>query len=96
MSLNESSTTQQSINEQVEQLLRQALSLDEVYIKSEGSHFNVIAVSADFADMSRLKRQQSINGPLRELIAENTIHALTVKTFTPEQWARERKFIMPS
>ena len=84
------------LNNQVEQLLRQALSLDELYVKSEGSHCEVIAVSAEFVDMSRLKRQQSINGPLRELIAENTIHALTVKTFTPEQWARERKFIMPS
>lgn len=84
------------LNNQVEQLLRQALPLDELYIKSEGSHFEVIAVSPEFADMSRLKRQQAINGPLRELIAQNTIHALTVKTFTPEQWARERKFIMPS
>ncbi|GGB36533.1 BolA family transcriptional regulator [Oceanisphaera marina] len=84
------------LNNQVEQLLRQALPLDELYVKSEGSHFEVIAVSAEFADMSRLKRQQAINGPLRDLIAQNTIHALTVKTFTPEQWARERKFIMPS
>ena len=84
------------LNNEVERLLRQALPLDELYIKSEGSHFEVIAVSADFTDMSRVKRQQAINGPLMELIAQNTIHALTVKTFTPEQWARERKFIMPS
>lgn len=84
------------LNNEVERLLREALSLDELYVKSEGSHFEVIAVSAAFADMSRLKRQQAINGPLMELIAQNAIHALTIKTFTPEQWARERKFIMPS
>ena len=84
------------LNNQVEQLLRQALPLDELYVKSEGSHFEVIAVSAEFADMSRLKRQQAINGPLRDLIAQNTSHALPVKPFTPELWARERKFIMPS
>ncbi|WP_445401371.1 BolA family protein [Zobellella sp. An-6] len=84
------------LNNEVERLLREALSLDELYVKSEGSHFEVIAVSAAFADMSRLKRQQAINGPLMELIAQNAIHALSIKTFTPEQWARERKFIMPS
>lgn len=84
------------LNNQVEQLLRQALNLDEVYIKSEGNHVEVIAISAEFSEMSRLKQQQAINGPLRELIADNTIHALTVKTFSPERWARERKFIMPS
>ncbi|PSJ40151.1 BolA family protein [Zobellella taiwanensis] len=84
------------LNNEVERLLREALPLDELHVKSEGSHFQVIAVSGAFADMSRLKRQQAINGPLMELIAQNAIHALTVKTFTPEQWAREKKFLMPS
>ncbi|MCT7654898.1 BolA family transcriptional regulator [Oceanimonas sp. NS1] len=84
------------LNNEVERRLRDALELDELYVKSEGDHFQVIAVSGIFADMSRVKRQQAINGPLMDLIAQNAIHALSVKTFTPEQWARERKFIMPS
>lgn len=85
-----------TLNEQVEQLVRDTLSVDEIYVKSEGTHVQVIAVAAQFSELSRLKREQAIKRPLAELIADNTIHALTVKTFTPEQWARERKFIMPS
>ncbi|MCC4264923.1 BolA family transcriptional regulator [Oceanimonas baumannii] len=84
------------LNNEVERRLREALELDELYVKSEGDHFQVIAVSEAFAEMSRVKRQQAINGPLMDLIAQNAIHALSVKTFTPEQWARERKFMMPS
>ncbi|ART80821.1 BolA family protein [Oceanisphaera avium] len=85
-----------SLNEQVEQLVRSAIAVDEIYVKSEGTHVQVIAVAPEFNELSRLKREQAIKRPLAELIADNTIHALTVKTFTPEQWARERKFIMPS
>ena len=91
MSLNE-----HSLNQQVEQLVRDALPVEEIYVKSEGTHVQVIAVSVEFNELSRLKREQAVKRPLADLIAGNTIHALTVKTFTPEQWARERKFIMPS
>lgn len=84
------------LNAQVEKLIRDTLSLEEIYVKSEGTHVQVIAVSAEFVDLSRLKREQAIKRPLADLIAANTIHALSVKAFTPEQWVRERKFIMPS
>lgn len=85
-----------SLNERVEQLVRDALAVEEIYVKSEGTHVQVIAVAAQFNELSRLKREQAVKRPLADLIADNTIHALTVKTFTPEQWVRERKFIMPS
>ncbi|NLJ91936.1 MAG: BolA family transcriptional regulator [Aeromonadales bacterium] len=84
------------LNAQVEKLIRDTLALEEIYVKSEGTHVQVIAVSAEFTELSRLKREQAVKRPLADLIADNTIHALTVKTFTPEQWVRERKFIMPS
>ncbi|MDV2857993.1 MULTISPECIES: BolA family protein [Oceanimonas] len=84
------------LKNEVERRLRDALELDELHVKNDGDHFQVIAVADMFAEMSRVKRQQAINGPLMDLIAQNAIHALSVKTFTPEQWARERKFIMPS
>lgn len=81
-------------NQEIENHLKQALSLDEVYALSEdGSHFQVIAVSAVFAEMSRVKRQQFIYTPLADYIASNVIHALSIKTYTPEQWQRERKLM---
>ena len=42
---------------EIETLLKDSLNLAEVYVKGEGSHFNIIAVSDAFADMSRVKRQ---------------------------------------
>lgn len=79
---------------QIEDKLMQSLALDEVYAMSDdGSHFEVIAVGEMFADLSRVKRQQAIYAPLAQYIADNRIHALSIKTFTPTQWKLERKLL---
>ena len=41
--------------------------------------------------MSRVKKQQAVYAPLMEYIADNRIHALSIKAFTPQEWARDRK-----
>lgn len=83
-------------SQKIEQILKQALNLDEVYVQGENAHFGVIAVSDEFATLSRVKQQQMIYAPLMEHISNNEIHALTIKTFTKEKWQRERLFNMPN
>lgn len=75
---------------QIEEILKNSLTLDEVYVQGEGSHYGVIAVSDQFASLSKVKQQQMIYAPLTELFTTNAIHALTIKTFTTDQWKRER------
>lgn len=75
---------------QIEALLKSHLDLDEVYVQGENSHYGVIAVSDSFATLSKVKQQQMIYAPLTEFFATNAIHALTIKTFTTEQWKKER------
>lgn len=81
---------------QIEAILNAALDLDEVHVQGENSHYGVIAVSDVFASLSKVKQQQMIYAPLTELFATNAIHALTIKTFTREQWKRERLLNMPN
>ena len=76
---------------EIESILRAALALDELYVQGDNGHFQVIAVSALFAGMSRVKKQQTIYAPLTEQIASNAIHARSIKAFTPEEWQRDRK-----
>ncbi len=82
-------------NEQIELLLKETLNLSEVHVQSEGTHYKIIAVSDDFEAMSRVKRQQAVYAPLKEKIADGSLHAITIKTFTDAQWQRERMFNMP-
>jgi len=82
--------------DQIKQQLNSALELTELHVKADGTHFEVIAVGGLFAGMSRVKKQQTVYGPLKEFIADNRIHALSIKAFTPDEWARERQFNLPS
>jgi len=75
---------------QIEQLLTEQLQLAEVYVRAEGSHYSVTAVGSCFADVSRVKQQQMIYAPLMSAIADGSIHAVSIKAFTPEQWRREK------
>lgn len=79
---------------EIETKLMQSLPLTEAYaMTDDGSHFQVIAVGDMFADLSRVKKQQAVYAPLAEYIADNRIHALSIKTYTPTEWQRERKLL---
>ena len=77
---------------EIEQLINDALQLDELHVTFDGSQCKVIAVADMFADLSRVKRQQVVYAPLANAISENKIHAVTIKTFTKEQWQRDKLF----
>ncbi|WP_075182985.1 BolA family iron metabolism protein IbaG [Pantoea sp. 1.19] len=78
-------------NREIEDVLKHALPLQEVHVTGDGSHFQVVAVGEMFATLSRVKKQQVIYAPLMDYLADNRIHALSIKTYTPEEWARDRK-----
>ncbi len=80
---------------EIESLLQSTLNLAEVHVTSDGSHYQIIAVSDQFEGMSRVKKQQFIYAPLSDLIADGTLHALSIKAFTEQQWQRESKFNIP-
>ncbi|AAU38315.1 BolA protein [[Mannheimia] succiniciproducens MBEL55E] len=76
--------------QEIERILKQALNLDEVYVQGENAHYGVIVVSEEIAKLSRLKQQQTIYAPLMDHFSSGEIHALTIKTFSPEKWKLER------
>ncbi|HCE8950306.1 TPA: BolA family iron metabolism protein IbaG [Morganella morganii] len=76
---------------EIKQVLMDKLALTDVIVTGDGSHFQVIAVGDLFDGMSRVKQQQAVYAPLMEYIADNRIHALSIKAYTPAQWERDRK-----
>lgn len=52
-----------------------------------GDHWSAVVISADFEGMNRIARQRSVYGALGELM-KGPIHALQLKTLTPEQAGR--------
>ncbi len=81
---------------EIETVLSTALDLAEVHVKQDGSHYTIIAVSDELSELSRVKRQQAIYAPLSDKIADGTMHAISIKTFSEKDWQRERQFHLPS
>jgi acid stress-induced BolA-like protein IbaG/YrbA len=78
--------------EDIEALLDDALDLSELKVTGEGSHFQVIAVGDIFSGMSRVKKQQTVYAPLSEKIADGSMHAVTIKAFSNEEWQKQKLF----
>ena len=79
----------------IEQLINDAITLDELHVAFDGSQCKVIAVADVFGELSRIKKQQAISKPLTEVINEGKIHAITIKTFTTAQWKKDKMFNLP-
>jgi BolA protein len=50
-----------------------------------GSHFRAVIVSAAFQGKSQIERQRTVYAALGDAM-RTTIHALSLRTLTPEEW----------
>ncbi len=75
-------------NEAVAQLIRNGLPGAEVEVTGDGSHFEALVVSASFDGLTPIKKQRLVMDTVRDQIASGELHALSIKTLTPEQRAR--------
>jgi acid stress-induced BolA-like protein IbaG/YrbA len=56
----------------------------------DGHHFSAIIVSAEFRGKNMVQQHQLVYHALGEKM-EQEIHALSMKTMTPEQWAESNQ-----
>jgi acid stress-induced BolA-like protein IbaG/YrbA len=76
---------------EVEKLIKAGLPDCEVMVKGDGSHFDAIVVGDIFADQSLVKQQQLVYATVVERINSGQLHALSIKTYTPQEWERAKK-----
>ena len=75
-------------NAQIKQLLLDRLPNCQVEVTGDGRHFEIIVVGELFKGLSPVKKQQLVYGALQAEIADGSIHAVNMKTLTPEEWQR--------
>lgn len=71
---------------EIQTLLHNHIPECEAQVQIDGSHINVVVVSAQFEGLSPLKKQQLVYGALNQAIADGRIHAVHMKTYTPAEW----------
>ncbi|HEX5514685.1 MAG TPA: BolA family protein [Gammaproteobacteria bacterium] len=61
-----------------------------IEVDGDGHHFQALIVSSAFEGKSLIERQRMVKALLREQFDSGALHALSMRTLTPEQWASER------
>lgn len=70
----------------VKTLLQEHLQDCEVYVQGEGSNYEIEAIGAVFEGLRPVKKQQLVYAALSAHIADGSIHAVNIRTFTPAEW----------
>lgn len=56
-----------------------------------GDHFEARVVSPSFTGLSMVQQHQAVYAPLKDLLATGELHALALKTYTPDQWSKVKR-----
>lgn len=67
--------------------LQQAFAGDQVDVTGDGYHFQVTIISGRFAGLRAVQKQQQVYAAVQDWIASGELHALSMRTFTPEEWS---------
>ncbi len=74
-------------SEDVKKIIETHIEGSQVITAGEGCDFQVTVIGEVFAGLTPVKKQQLVYQCLNEYIANGSIHALTIKTYTPAQWS---------
>ena len=75
--------------EEIRTLIVEGLSGARVEIDGDGRHFSAIVVSELFSGKSMVQQHQLVYKTLGDKMGAE-IHALSIKTYTPEQWSGQQ------
>lgn len=78
--------------DQVESLIKSGIPDAEVQVQDltgTQDHYQVVVVSPAFEGKRLIQQHQLVYGAVRSEMASEAIHALSLKTYTPETWAKE-------
>jgi acid stress-induced BolA-like protein IbaG/YrbA len=76
--------------DQVSEMIKAGLPDAQVQVQDltgTRDHYQVVVVSSEFEGKRLVQQHQLVYGTLRQAMSSEAIHALSMKTYTPEQWA---------
>ncbi len=74
----------------IERAIAEGLDCEHVEVRGDGHHWEAVVVSVAFEGLSRVRAHQLVYAALGERMREE-IHALSMTTLTPAQWAATAK-----
>ncbi len=82
--------------EDVQRLIEAGVPGCEAIVSGDGSHFDAIVISESFVGKSLVDKQRMVYATVNDRITSGELHALSIKTYTPEEWDKARKLRVSS
>lgn len=74
--------------DEIKALIETGLPGSQALVGGDGYHYQVTVTWEQFNGMSQVKRQQQVYGCLQANIASGALHAISMKTYTPDEQKR--------
>ena len=75
--------------EQLRSIIAAGLPCTHLEVDGDGRHWSAVVVSEAFAGLRLIARHQKVYATLGQKIHTDEVHALSMKTFTPAEWAAQ-------
>jgi acid stress-induced BolA-like protein IbaG/YrbA len=72
-------------------LISAGMACEHLEVSGDGRHWEALIVSAEFEGKRPIQRHQRVYATLGERMRTDEVHALSMKTFTPAEWANARR-----
>ena len=74
-------------SDELQSIIAAGLSCDHLEISGDGRHWTAVVVSSAFEGKRAIARHQLVYKTLGARIHNDEVHALSIKTYTPAEWA---------
>ena len=76
--------------DQLKHIIAAGLACEHLEVEGDGRHWFATIVSAEFEGKRPIARHQRVYATLGQRMASDEVHALSMKTLTPSEWAALR------
>lgn len=77
--------------DQLHAIIAAGLDCAHLEVQGDGRHWTAVVVSETFAGMRPIARHQRVYATLGQKMHTDEVHALSMKTYTPAEWAAQAK-----
>ena len=77
--------------EELQTLIAAGLPCEHLEVTGDGRHWSAVIVSAQFEGKRLIQRHQRVYATLGARMHTDEVHALSMKTLTPSEWANPTK-----
>ena len=75
--------------EELKSIIASGLACEVLEVDGDGRHWQALLVSAEFAGLRPIQRHQRVYKTLGARMQTDEVHALSIRTFTPAEWASQ-------